>query len=54
MGRRSSVHVGEKRATPRAQSMPKIAVSRQDKWVPSACFLFVAAKAIQGDDIMLG
>lgn len=54
MGRRSSVNVGEKRATPRAQSIPTIDVSRQDKWVPSACILFVAGKAIQEDDNMLG
>lgn len=39
IGRGSSVHVGEKGATPRAQSIPEIAVSRQDKWVPSACIL---------------
>lgn len=54
MGRGSSVHVGAMGGTPRARSIPTRAVSQQEKWVPSACVLFVAGKPIQEDDVMLG
>lgn len=52
IGRGSSVHVGEKGATPRAQSIPKTAVSRQDKM--GALSLHFAGKALQEDDVTLG